>query len=230
VQHRGPNLCSSCTKEDLAEATNRCPSAVKRLSASPFPVLKDLLELPGTRPNTPTFDQRKACLAPVTHPRSPTIAFSLGQEYEFIGDTASMFDLFDHARFLELPARRRRIARAPDDSRSAAACDRFANLSPRQAARNHVSQQNNQRFTTHYGWCRTPDPERLGASKRYPHKTAARLQNSRIRFGHLHIRFLLMFRFPRGNVWMAVNAHYRPSPQALFRNNARTAHHPVSAR
>jgi len=37
-------------------------------------------------------------------PRSATIAFSLGQEYEYIGDSASAFDLFDRAVFPDLPA------------------------------------------------------------------------------------------------------------------------------
>ncbi len=37
-------------------------------------------------------------------PHSAMIAFSLGQEHEYIGDTASMFDLFDRTSFPKLPA------------------------------------------------------------------------------------------------------------------------------
>jgi hypothetical protein len=37
-------------------------------------------------------------------PSSAMIAFSLGQEYEYIGDTATMFGLFDRYRFPALPA------------------------------------------------------------------------------------------------------------------------------
>lgn len=38
-------------------------------------------------------------------PRSARIAFSLGQEYEHVGDTEAMFGLFDRAVFPSLPAR-----------------------------------------------------------------------------------------------------------------------------
>ncbi len=37
-------------------------------------------------------------------PESATIAFSLGQEYEYLGDIASTFELFDRAVFPKLPA------------------------------------------------------------------------------------------------------------------------------